>query len=96
MASLQWSRTLYVVKKRDTLMRIAKHTWARGGWRGIAADNHLRNPNIIHLGQILEIYVPVAVDEKAFEQRMPSDVQTTMVANGSLKMRAVTEPLLYW
>ena len=82
MTTTHLRRALYLIRRGDTLRKIAKRSSARGGWRGIARDNKLPNPNIIKTGQLLVLYIPVISDI--------SD-QTTMVADGSLVLRQVAE-----
>ncbi|MFI0901221.1 LysM peptidoglycan-binding domain-containing protein [Streptomyces sp. NPDC020983] len=53
----------YTVKKGDTLIGIARHHKVTGGWKGIAARNHIRSPYIIHPGQVL--HLPHAPGAKA-------------------------------
>jgi len=48
------SRTV-VVRRGDTLVRIASRTHAHGGWRRIAAVNRLRHPDVLRVGQRLRL-----------------------------------------
>jgi LysM repeat protein len=42
--------TMYVVKPGDTLSRIAP-----GNWREVAAGNGIANPNVIYVGQVIDL-----------------------------------------
>lgn len=91
MQRIEYRRTRYTVRARDTLQRIARKTKARGGWRGIVADNSfIHCPDLIWPGDTLTLYVPVVVDEPEILK-----TQTTMVSDGSLIMRAVEEPTTF-
>jgi hypothetical protein len=48
------SRTV-VVRSGDTLVGIASRTHAKGGWKRIAAVNHLKNPDVLRVGQRLRL-----------------------------------------
>ncbi|MFI0723824.1 LysM peptidoglycan-binding domain-containing protein [Streptomyces sp. NPDC021224] len=49
------AKRTYTVKKGDTLIGIARHHKVTGGWKGIAARNHITSPYIIHPGQVLQL-----------------------------------------
>ena len=49
------STRTYTVRSGDTLSKIAARYHVPGGWPAIARLNHLRNPNLIYVGQRLAI-----------------------------------------
>jgi resuscitation-promoting factor RpfA len=49
------SSHVYTVRSGDTLYKIALSQHVRGGWPTIARLNHLRNPNLIYVGQRLAV-----------------------------------------
>jgi LysM repeat protein len=69
------AKRTYTVKKGDTLIGIARHHKVTGGWKGIAARNHIRSPYIIHPGQVLQL--PHAPAAKAPAAKAPAAAKTT-------------------
>jgi resuscitation-promoting factor RpfA len=49
------STRIYTVHSGDTLYKIAARYHVPGGWPTIARINHLRNPNLIYVGQRLAV-----------------------------------------
>ena len=47
----------YVVKRGDTLRKIAKRYHVKGGWKGLWKLNKetIKNPNLIYIGQTIKI-----------------------------------------
>jgi nucleoid-associated protein YgaU len=49
------SKRTVVVRSGDTLSRIAERKHVKGGWHRLAAANHLKNPNVLRVGQRLRL-----------------------------------------
>ncbi|NUS16030.1 MAG: LysM peptidoglycan-binding domain-containing protein [Streptomyces sp.] len=67
----------YTVKKGDTLIGIARTHKVTGGWKGIAARNHIRSPYIIHPGQVLKLpHAPAAAKTATKTATVTTTAQT--------------------
>ena len=82
----------YTVKPGDTMIRIGLETGQN--WRDIARWNGLENPNLIEVGQVLRITVPVSESAQAFARPVvPGSVLTAPVAPSSAARPAAFPPV---
>ena len=83
----------YMVKPGDTMIRIGLENGQN--WRDIARWNGLENPNLIEVGQVLRVIVPVSESAQAVARPVvPGAVATAPVAPASAARPAASAPVI--
>ncbi|WP_031517688.1 LysM peptidoglycan-binding domain-containing protein [Streptomyces sp. NRRL F-5123] len=91
------AKRTYTVKKGDTLIGIARHHKVTGGWKGIAARNHIHSPYIIHPGQVLHLpHAPAAKAPAAKAPAPAAKASTTTTAQTASTATAYPDNLDGW
>jgi LysM repeat protein len=82
-AGVAGANTPYTVKPGDTLSRIAP-----GNWREVAAGNGIRNPDLIYVGQVIDLSATAPAPAYRSTRSQPQSSHRSAPARSSSRPRA--------